>query len=601
FQGVYFQLILDFSCMQWKNRPVLLFLFFVLLIVQFLFLYSNHEVIPEFGIKWDGKGYYRYLTSIFIDQNLNNQPIDDRWIFEFKGRGVNKYFAGTAVLMLPFFLVGVIISALTGEEITGHGLPFQLSLSLAVLFYWFVGLWFLGRLLANLGLKKHVIGLVLILLTLATNALYYLVEDVSASHIYSFACISTWLYFTKRYAETEKSKHLLFSAALLGLIVLIRPVNAIIVLSLPYLTDSWKALTRLVQNSLRRLLLPSLVFLFIVSIQLWLYWFQTDHFFVWSYTQEGFYLKNPAIGPFLFGFKRGWLIYTPFFLLLIPALIRQWKQNRFKTLSFLLLLFCLIYVLSSWWSWHYGGSFSSRPMIDFYALLVLPIAMWLDAPKKRFVNWLCAAFLVFTTILNITQTYQVHTGIASSDHMNFEKYTWTLGKVNTKYSYKLGGRDDLLPYHKSKKLLYEGPQSLDVNLMHWSFGSIGVEGGHSTILLDSNTIYNAQFRYQFSSVPDFDKFFVTMSLERKELAQNAASNAYVVIDVLDQDDERKHYDAFFINDHPDLPFNTWQSFNYSYSIQPKIKQGDQLKIYLWNKGGKPFLVRNIEMKIYGLK
>ena len=72
------------------------------------------------GIDGDGKGYYLYLPAIFIDQNFSHQAIDDRFILDFDGRGANKYYAGTALCMLPFFIVAYAVSFICGIEITGY-------------------------------------------------------------------------------------------------------------------------------------------------------------------------------------------------------------------------------------------------------------------------------------------------------------------------------------------------------------------------------------------------------------------------------------------------------------------------------------------------
>ena len=131
-------------------------------------------------ITGDGRGYYDYLTSIFIDGDLTHQPINGRYILNVDGVGVNKYYAGTALLMLPFFLLGMFIAWVTGVPIDGFSLPFQLSMCMAALIYAVGGVYFLRRLLASfdvecLGEKTRCPYAALF----ATNLLYYTAYDLT--------------------------------------------------------------------------------------------------------------------------------------------------------------------------------------------------------------------------------------------------------------------------------------------------------------------------------------------------------------------------------------------------------------------------------------
>jgi hypothetical protein len=41
------------------------------------------------------------------------------------------------------------------------------------------------------------------------------------------------------------------------------------------------------------------------------------------------------------------------------------------------------YIFSSWYSWYYGGGYGSRPFIDFYPLLAIPLGTFLDFIRGR--------------------------------------------------------------------------------------------------------------------------------------------------------------------------------------------------------------------------
>ena len=116
------------------------------------------------------------------------------------------------------------------------------------------------------------------------------------------------------------------------------------------------------------------------QIAFWKY--ATGHYFFFSYGEERFYFDSPHIFDGLFSYRKGWLLYTPimvFALLGIVSLVKVQKKWLAPVLVFTSLN---IYVIYSWWCWWYGGSFGSRPMVDSYALMAIPLAAfysWMDS------------------------------------------------------------------------------------------------------------------------------------------------------------------------------------------------------------------------------
>ena len=48
------------------------------------------------------------------------------------------------------------------------------------------------------------------------------------------------------------------------------------------------------------------------------------------------------------------------------------------TLGISVFLVLNVYIIFSWWSWWYGGSFGARPMIDSYGILAIPLAAMIE-------------------------------------------------------------------------------------------------------------------------------------------------------------------------------------------------------------------------------
>jgi hypothetical protein len=236
-------------------------------------------------ISSDGIGYYMYLPNFFLNKSISRQSVDNRFILESSGRGVNKYFVGTAVAMSPFFGIGYTIAYFQGDELDGYSPPFQKMISIAGLFYLILGLVFLSLLLSQYAIKPSVIAFTLLLTVFGTNLLTYAVTSPSMSHIYSWCFITSFLYFIKKLSRTKKSKYLYLGVLAFGLTVLIRPLNGIVILAIPFLAGSFSNFKDLIvlNSSIKKITFSSFILLALFSSQLYVWLLQSGDFFVWGY------------------------------------------------------------------------------------------------------------------------------------------------------------------------------------------------------------------------------------------------------------------------------------------------------------------------------
>ena len=396
------------------------------------------------GLKWranihsDGKGYYAYLPAIFIYNDLQykfEETIlpkyesggkEEFYCTEFESKKVNKYFAGTALLLLPFFLLACLLSWMFGYDVDGYSYLFQCSVSIAAVFYAVLGLIFLRKFLLCFFDEK-ITAITLILIFFGTNLLYYTVFEASISHVYSFFAVSAFLFFTYKAFRELKRKYFLLSAFFLALIILLRPVNGIIILALPFLAGSLGSLGYALYVFLKdkkTLILSILIGSSVLFLQLLLYKIQTGSFFVYSYKQEGFNFLHPEIMNVLFSYRKGLFVYTSLVFVALFGLIPLFRKNRFQFFSLLFLLMVVTWVISSWWMWFYGGSFGQRSFIEFFPLFAFLIALLLHSAKK-WLKILLSLPLLFLLYLNLVQTYQKSENILPWDNVTKEIY-WTI-------------------------------------------------------------------------------------------------------------------------------------------------------------------------------
>lgn len=395
----------------------------------------------EHVIEADGKGYYAYLPAVFIYHDLNfgffeyaeithsyNPTIFFEYRYTFKGKKVNKFFAGEALLLSPFFLAAHSIVTLTSGPADGYSRLYIIFLTIAAVFYLCTGLYYLRKTLTLYQFQPFSIAVVLIALLTGTHLFYYTVGEPSLSHVFSFAGVSCFIYFLKKSILSPTLPDFIVMCIALGIIILIRPVNGIVVLCLLFLSKDYSKLIWFFKFLLKnKIYLSLLVFipLSIAGIQLIIYYIQTGHFWVYSYAKEGFNFGNPQIINFLFSFRKGFFLYTPLAALSLSGLYCI-RRNRFEAFSFALFMGMVVYVLSSWWNWYYGGSFSARPMVEFLPFFGILLGYWVDYLTS--LKWKIPALgIIFALILlNQIQTLQYRYYIIHWSEMNKEKYIRSL-------------------------------------------------------------------------------------------------------------------------------------------------------------------------------
>jgi hypothetical protein len=388
-------------------------------------------------IKVDGNGYYAYLPAIFIYQDLHFGFFDEiaeqegyqnmgyEYRYTYEGKVINKYFAGTALAQLPFFLAAHLTSFITGEPMDGYSVYYLVFINIASLFYLLISCLIINEILLFYRISPFNRAIVLIAIVFGTNLFYYSVYEPSMSHVYSMASISLFIYTILLHLKSLQKKYLFYSAVLLGIIVIIRPVNLIVIAAIPFLSGDWKTLRKGVMDILKNwktAITVLLLFLLPILIQFTIYKIQTGSFWVYSYGEEKFYLGQPHLIKMLFSYRKGLFVYTPVLLFSLAGLIYLNEQNRWLSATWLLFFFLVTYLLSCWHQWYYGGSFGSRVFIEYYALFAIPLGILLQELKGKFMKSMLISILAILIFYSIIQTYQYYAGIIHWSDMDRELY-----------------------------------------------------------------------------------------------------------------------------------------------------------------------------------
>ncbi len=419
---------LSFTAQPDKSMPTPRYLFYglfaiALALAAFFPLVKERYVAHVF---WsDAEGYYLYLPATVIYGGFDQVPVrthDEFAHYPGTNQYFTKYTCGVALMQAPFFLAGHAWASAGGESTTGYERPYINSIRIAGIFYLLLGMWCCGMALSRMGFSATAVMISLLSMLLGTNLLHYTMHQPGMSHIYSFALFGGLLYALPDFYRKPGVERTVFTALLLGLLVLIRPTNLIAVLLVVFYGVEDKA-SFIERVQFFRLHFGKLLLIPLIAFLLWIpqfcYWhYISGHWLLYSYDKEGFiYWANPQIYNVLFAVKSGWLLFSPMVVIpIIGLLVGAWR-NVYESRILLVMLLLSLYLFSSWWCWWFGGSFGHRAFVDLYPLLTVPMAyitqLVLNAKQQL---WRLPYLLLLAAL--------IYYSLSMMEHFPGTHYTW---------------------------------------------------------------------------------------------------------------------------------------------------------------------------------
>ncbi len=416
-------------------------LIFVLFVITFLPKMSRVVSDEETCLcAYDGYGYYMYLPHLFekghLDikqewaQQLQNNYCDGIYAYQIvrteTGKELNIYHMGQAYIELPAYLIGDVFARMFGYETDGFSKPYFILFILNALFFIFLGLLYLRKTLL-LFFNDKTAAIAILVLYVASNIYITFFLQYDLQHLYLFALNAIFFYHTIQFSRTLSRKHLLLSAIILGLTVAIRPTQVLLgVFPLVLLLSKYG----IRGEFLKRIWIYPVFGLLWNIPQIAYWWIIGGEPFIPNLHSENLILSDPNIFDFLFSYKKGWLLYTPLFLLILHGMYIVYHKNRVLFWSFAVFTPLYIWVMSSWECWWYASSYSSRVMVDIYPLLIVLVGFSIVSWKKNLHKILGYSFLVGVCMLNILQTYQGMKGYLSFDSMTKQHYWYIFGRTD---------------------------------------------------------------------------------------------------------------------------------------------------------------------------
>lgn len=569
----------------------------------------------------DGSGYYAYLTAVFIYKSSDFSPVLEaekkrhsldymaHYFHRCNDVYINKFYMGTALLILPFFLLSMLFSWIAGMPMDGYNIIFQYGVALAGAAWLAVGLLATKRLLLLFDIPKSAVVVSLVSILLGTNLFHYAFLQPSHSHVYSFAIIALFLLYARLYFTRLKLNYFALTAIFYGLVLLIRPSNGLVIFALPFVAGSkdlfvngWLYAAKKPKRIIHWILAVTLI----VMLQVIYNFSLTGKLFLWSYQNEGFNFGQPAIIQFLFSFRKGFFIYTPIMLLSMAGVIVLWRKNKWMAGSFVLFVLLLVYVLSSWWNWFYGDSFGMRPLVDFYAMFALPFAMLISLGlQKRLYSFVLFPVLFVLVLLNLFQTWQYQVGMIHPDAMDGSKYRLVFLRWGNEYRHIFGGNPEPLYSNRLGGQIASYSNNMEHSGHPWT--SNGIQpfaesfSGNQVAQLNQSNIYSPTLVLQKGEFPVTNgEIYVKVGLQYRENETSAAQDALLVYAVSDLHQLVVFYKTFRIKPMPDTLVERWRRFETGFKVPAWDESTEEIKVYVWNKERKRFQLDDFEISFYTL-
>ncbi len=565
----------------------------------------------EATLSWDVMGYYLYLPAVFIYEDLDELAFKDEIIkqysptssfyqatlYEPTGKYVMKYPIGLAILYAPFFGLGHTYALMSDYPPDGFSLPYQMAISWGSIFVALIGLWLMQKILRNY-FNPVITGIVVFLISAATNYLNYAAVDGAMAHNWGFTLWAILIYTTIKWYEKPSYQKSLLIGICIALATLSRPTNLLSALIPIFwgLKNYEALLDRLefFKTHWTKLLTAFITVVLIGSIQLFYWKYITDNWIFYSYEEQGFSWFKPHIKNVLVSYKKGWLIYTPIMLLALIGFRMLYRKHKALfpfCLSFFLLNF---YIVSAWDVWGYGGAFGQRALIESYTILAFPMAALLtNIQKEKWIKWLVAVFAVFCLWLNIFQTWQAHGHGFEVEAMTKAYYWRIFGNTNpTDLDRKLlDTKEDYQGERKKVQQIYwnEFEASKDDN----TYTTKQAKSGESALLINQDIAFTEPFLINTNAeAPNWIRVSADFYLTAKEWDVWKMTQLIVEFKKEDQTIKKR-----IIRIQRQLGERAWQK-NWT-DMRIPSEDFDQLKVYFWNAGSdKEIYIDDLMVEIY---
>lgn len=412
------------------------------------------------------------------------------------GEYASAYPPGVSIMLYPFLKVASLFDKGTiytdyYKAFNGHSLADGLASITASLFYTWLSILMLVRILEGKRIRRNISLILIAGAYISTYGLSYITEQPGYSHTYEVFAITLVLFIFERFRISKSKRDAICIGIASSLLISIRPMDLLLLLPLGLIIiRNWKAIAYMILGALPVISLflcyNYISYGGILNNGYQVFWGQTFEF-------GKFYLTDILFSDF-----RGLLVWSPAVILGLIGLLR--KNDTWNILVYIIPPLLLLLLYSFWPYWYAGSSIGNR----FFIVLIPYIAIGLSyvyRMKNRYLNTLIAILIVYSLVITILYRITPTTRLID---VNSDKAEYYLNEgIDNK---ELASPADIFIYHK--ELI---TRSNDLNEYITGLRS-GFNGGRSLLLLSQGQTdpliiakSNDDDSFSLYIVPDPDK------------------------------------------------------------------------------------------------
>lgn len=565
-------------------------------------------------LRWDVAGYYAYLPSLVIYDDVGYQDRelwDGLWkkyeisptsyqFHEVEGRKerVDQYPAGMSVMYAPAFFAAHWFG--NGEK-DGFSYPYRTALGWWSIGIAVAGLFFLRKILLHF-FTDVICALVMVLIVAATNYYIQISLGLLTPHNYLFTLYAFFLWMVIKWFDTYRLRYMVGLSLALALACLSRPTELIALLIPLFWKGNPRIVIRELWNEHRRALYTATAIMALVGCIQFVYWKKTTgHFVFMSYANpaEGLDFLYPHTLDFLFSYRKGWLIYTPLAWIALLGFVELFKNRMNVRWSLLVYLVVYIYVVSSWSNWWYAQSFSQRSMVQSLPVLALLLGFALQWISRHSFKWLLMPLVGVIAVFTMFQQWQYKEGILEASRMTGPYYWAVFGKTE-----KPNGVDTLLLINRAfdgsegQFLRYQYQESFSYSLrslhpeeMDSVIAGMGTE---SLEFLNANHPYTKAIGRRFNECTSEDHLWLEIDAE-VFFPDSAKVEDLLLVASAEHAGKSYGYRTYALADSVYQP-GEWNTLHVEY-LTPEMRiPRDKLRVFLWYRGDQQVYCRDVRVK-----
>jgi hypothetical protein len=380
-------------------------------------------------VRSDGEGYYAYLPSylLYHDDSFNSiiyghlspsrtglPPSVFGFSLQPTGHWLDKYPAGEAILLLPFFWIGHVIAQVAGVIADGYSHPELYTVGVAGLVYTVLGLSALGAALRR-WFSDWVTAATLVAVTFGTGVFHYATYDSIFSHAFSFFAVSVMLLCAVRWYECPRSPvRALLLGLTVGAVIAVRLTDVVLLPAVLLLGAGSRIAVQqrllLFRGHLTRVGVAAAAAMAVLMPQVITWYLATHQLLVRPYPGESFYFAHPHLLGSLISFSpHGLLPYAPVLAVAFGGLLAAWRSRRDLAIPVTLAFLPFWYLIASWWDWSFTAGFGDRAFNDIVPILAIPLAFGLarvSGPRTRVLAGGVCVVLVAVTCVQMVNYWQ---------------------------------------------------------------------------------------------------------------------------------------------------------------------------------------------------